>query len=276
MRRLARLAAVVLCLPLAHAARADAGAPVPAPLPWLRVVLDAEVGPAYIGRNDGRYGDGGTLFHAGEVGQQRNLLLSKRVSLELGLGRRSTVILLWAPFGATTRVTLPRAIRFRGHLLDAGTVVDVGYLFDGYRASYLYRLLDGTRLKLGVGASLQVRNAAVSFGTPDGSYFDVEPDIGLVFALKARLRYDTPQGLWAMVDADGISTFGLGNVTGALYDVALTLGLPLARGADLFVRLRLVGGGADVPRLPLYNWADFYAATAGVRVDLGRILDPGT
>ncbi len=279
MRRFVRLAAALLCLPLAHAARAEAPPPGPppdpAPLAGFRVVLDAEVGPAYIDLNDGRYGAGGTLFHASELGQQRNLALAKRVSLELGLGRRSTLILLWAPFGVTTEVALPRAIRFRGHLLTAGTVVDAGYLFDGYRASYLYRLVDGRRLKLGIGASFQVRNAAVSFGTVDGTYYDVEPDIGLVFALKARLRYDTPQGLWAMVDADGFSTFGLGNVTGAIYDVALTLGLPFTRGADLFFRLRLVGGGADVPRRDIYNWADFYTATAGVRLDLGRILGRG-
>jgi hypothetical protein len=147
------------------------------------------------------------------------------------------------------------------------------YLFDGYRAGYLYGLVsNGGPLKLQVGASLQVRNASVEFATLDGSLFDRETDIGLVFAVKARLRYDFPWGLWAMLDADGLSSFGLFSVKGGIYDVALTLGIPLTPSADLFFRLRFLGGGADVPSRPLYNWGNFGFALIGARLDVAQLL----
>lgn len=264
------LAVLVLVLPVHPVAAADA-APATAPPP-LRLVLDGEIGPAYVVLNDGRYGAGGTRFGAGELGQQRNLVLGGRMSLEIGIGRRHTVILLYAPFDLVTRVTLPKDLVFRGHTLRAGTVVDAGYLFDGYRASYLYRAVDTGPFELGVGASLQVRNAAVSFATADGSYADVEPDIGLVFALKVRARYRAASGLFVILEADGISSFGIASVSGALYDAALTFGGTVATGADVFVRVRLLGGGADVPRREIYNWGDFVFVTAGLRVDLGAVL----
>ena len=47
-------------------------------------------------------------------------------------------------------------------------MVDHRYLFDGYRASYLFRLVDGERLQWDVGASVQIRNALVGLGAVDG------------------------------------------------------------------------------------------------------------
>ena len=238
-----------------------------------RVAVRYETGPAAIFQNDGQYGTGGTRYEASDVGQTRNLLRVERTSVELGLGRHA-LILLYAPFEVTTRVTLDEELRFRGTTFAAGDVVDHRYLFDGYRASYLYRLLDGAGLSLELGGSLQVRNAEVAFATVDGTLHDSENDIGLVGALKARLRYTTAGGPWGELEADALSTFGLlGDTEGAIYDVALTAGLPLGDALDVFVSLRLLGGGAEVPDRAIYNWGNFGSATAGLRVSLDRLFD---
>ena len=68
-----------------------------------------------------------------------------------------------------TRATLPKDIDFRGTVFPTGTVVDSRYLFDGYRASYLYRLVNGERFTWDIGASVQIRNALVSLGAVDGT-----------------------------------------------------------------------------------------------------------
>jgi hypothetical protein len=133
--------------------------------------------PAAIFQNDGQYGTGGTRYEASDVGQTRNLLRVERTSVELGLGRHA-LILLYAPFEVTTRVTLDEELRFRGTTFAAGDVVDHRYLFDGYRASYLYRLLDGAGLSLELGGSLQVRNAEVAFATVRRHAARLENDIG--------------------------------------------------------------------------------------------------
>ena len=50
------------------------------------------------------------------------------------------------------------------------------------------------------------------------------------------------------------------------------VGHPVARGLDLFLGLRLVGGGARVDSQDIYNWANFVAATAGVRLSFDGVL----
>lgn len=253
---------------VAAAALAQTPLAVPAPpRAFDSLTADYEVGPVYLFQNEGRYGANGTLYTARDVGQQRNLIIGQRLSAEAQMGRH-TVIALWAPLDLTTRVTLGRDLVFTGTTFAEGTVVDSRYLFDGYRLSYLYRLVPGQRFSLQVGASVQVRNASVEFRTVDASpaVFSVERDIGLVAAIKARIRYDAGV-VYAMADADFLNTFGIG-LTGGLHDVALTLGVPLVGGADFFLRLRLIGGGANVPGRDIYNWGNFGGALAGLRLDL--------
>ena len=105
--------------------------------PPIRPTLVYEIGPAFIAQNDGRYGAMGSPYEADDVGQRDNLVNASRTSLELAIGRH-TVILLYAPFEVTTQVRLETPLQFRDELFTTGTVVNHRYLFDGYRASYLY------------------------------------------------------------------------------------------------------------------------------------------
>jgi hypothetical protein len=233
------------------------------------VTLGYETGPAYIAQNDGRYGDAGTAYDAGEVGQQKNLLVAERTTLELQAGRHHA-ILLFAPFGADTRVTLTRDLQFRDTLFPAGTVVDHRYRFDGVRASYLYRAVRG-RLSLDVGASLQIRNADVAFTSADGALHDAQDDIGLVGALKARLRLQATEARFGELEVDALSTFGLaGDTSGGIYDVALIAGQRLAEPLELVLVARLLGGGAEVPSKAIDTWANFASASVGLRLRLDR------
>ncbi len=235
------------------------------------LMADYEIGGLYLFQNEGRYGANGTRYTANDVGQQRNIIIGQRLSVEAKISRH-TVIALWAPLDVTTRVTLPRDITFQTTTFSQGSVVDHRYLFDGYRLSYLYGLVSVARFSLGVGASVQIRNASVEFKTVDVSpaVFNVERDIGVVGALKARMRYDAGL-LYAMADVDFFNTFGLG-LAGGIHDLALTLGVPLIDGADFFLRLRLVGGGANVASREIYNWGNFGGAFAGLRLDLPQLL----
>jgi hypothetical protein len=246
------------------------------PLPAL--ILEYETGPAAIFQNDGRYGPTGTEYTADDINQKANLYRTQRIALEARLGERHGLILLWAPFDITTRASLTKDLDFRGTVFPAGTAVDSRYLFEGYRASYLYRLVNHERFSWEIGASVQIRNALVDLSAVDGSRYVKESDIGVVGAFKTRLRYTLPSRVWAGLEADALSTFGLlGNTTGGIYDVALTLGLPLDSKGDVnaYARLRLLGGGADVKRRDIYNWGNFGFALVGVQADLVSLVERG-
>lgn len=252
--------------------------PALAESPLSGLVLEYETGPAYIFQNDGRYGPTGTDYEADDLNQKSTLYRAQRTALEARLGERHGLILLYAPFDITTRATLPKDIDFRGTVFPTGTVVDSRYLFEGYRASYLYRLINRERFTWDIGASVQIRNALVSLGAVDGTRYAKESDIGVVGALKTRLRYELPSGVWAGLEADALSTFGLlGNTTGGIYDVALTLGVPLSskRDVSVYARLRLLGGGADVQSRDIYNWGNFGFAVVGVQADLVSLVQRG-
>ncbi|ATB32644.1 hypothetical protein [Melittangium boletus] len=245
--------------------------PALADSPLQGLLAEYETGPAAIFQNDGRYGPTGTPYSAGDFHQDATLYRTWRASLEARLGERHGLILLYAPFEVSTRATLSRDIDFRGTVFPAGSVVDHRYLFDGYRASYLYRLVDGERFRWDIGASVQIRNALVGLSGVDGTRQAQESDIGVVGAVKTRLRYTLPSRVWAGLEADALSTFGLvGNTTGGIYDLALTLGLPLDAqgGVTAYARLRWLGGGADVTRRELSNWANFGFALVGIQTDL--------
>lgn len=238
-----------------------------------RPTLAFEIGPSYVLQNDGEYGMAGTRYDADDVAQQDNLVRTSRTSVELAIGRH-TIILLYAPFELRTQVMLERDLQFRDELFAAGTVVDHRYLFDGYRGSYLYRVLDREQLSLELGGSVQIRNAEVAFTTVDGSRRADEDDIGVVFAAKARLRWQPrPARPWAALEADGLSTFGLlRNTKGGIYDVQLALGQPIGRGVEIYLGARLLGGGADVASRDIYNWGNFLSFTAGARVAITDLI----
>jgi hypothetical protein len=240
---------------------------------WPDLIFVYETGPTYVAQNDGQYGEGGTRYDADDVGQQENLVRTWRNSVELGIGRHRA-ILLYAPLELRTQAALPRDVQFRGALFPAGTVVDHRYLFEGYRGSYLYRVLDRSQLALEVGGTVQIRNAEVAFTAVDGSQRADEDDIGVVGAAKVRLWWQhRPSWPWAGLEADGFSTFGLiSDTDGAIYDVQLTLGRPIRRGVDVFLGARLYGGGADIESKQIYNWANFLSFTVGVRIAPADLL----
>ena len=232
-----------------------------------------EAGPAAILQNDGEYGANGSRYGAADVGQTNNLIVSQRTSIELARGRHR-LVLLYAPFEVTTEVTLDTPLRFRDTNFAAGSVISHRYLFDGYRASYLYNVLNRGAFKLEIGGSVQIRNAEVAFRTIDGMQRDAENDIGVVAAAKARLWYQPDaHATWAALEFDGLSTFGLlSNVRGGIYDAQLMAGYPVARSLDVFLGARLLGGGADVKSKDIYNWANFLAFTVGARISLDELF----
>jgi hypothetical protein len=236
-----------------------------------RVILGYETGPAYVAQNDGRYGEAGTPYEAGDVGQQDTLIVSRRATVELRSGRHALVA-LYAPFELKTRVALPEDLQFRDEMFSAGTVVDHRYVFDGFRLSYLYGVLPRGPWQLEAGASLQIRSALVAFTSVDGMQHTEQANIGPVGALKVRATYQAGERSWGQLEADALSTFGLvGDTSGAIYDVALSAGRTVRRGVDAYVTLRLLGGGAEVPSQAIDNWGNYLSASAGLRVELGSL-----
>ena len=223
--------------------------------------------------------DGSEVDYIAEGGQD-NLFRVTRWSLDLRWADRNTVTFLFQPLDIRTAQITSRDLVINGSTFTAGTPIELRYGFDFYRVSYTRDVLADEDRELGLGASLQIRNAAIDFVSADGTLRSNTRDIGPVPVLKARGRFDSEQGTWWGFEVDGfyapVKYLNGANtdVVGAIADASLRGGITLSHGVEPFLNLRYIGGGAEGtsknpdPGTDGYtvNWLHFGVLTLGVVV----------
>ena len=186
------------------------------------------------------------LFRSG----QDSAFFFARVSAELEILKRHSIILLYQPLDLRTSATLTRAIRVDGLDFPALTPMRFRYGFDFYRVSYLYDLLKSPRHELSIGLSLQLRVANIEFASQDGTLQRTSQNLGPVPILKVRGRYTFPSSAFLGFELDAIGIqfpSELGSVTGLLFDASVRAGYAPTSFLEVFLNLRYLGGGARGP-----------------------------
>ncbi len=108
-------------------------------------------------------GQDGTEFDYIAEGGQDNLFRVGRLSLDMRLAERHTVTFLYQPLDLRTSQVVHRDVTFDAVTFTDGTPIEARYGFDFYRASYTRDVLADPDRELGLGLSLQIRNAAIEF-----------------------------------------------------------------------------------------------------------------
>jgi hypothetical protein len=267
-----------------------AGAFLSAPIPLSgqdsdRPLLKAhfELGYLAVLSHRVQFGKDGTYFSYVRSGGQDNLFAVSRMSLDLSLSARNTLVFLYQPLDLETKALLEGPLRVDGLDFPAGTPMRFVYKFPFYRVSYLHNFSKNPATEFALGLSFQIRNATIEFESLDGRLFRSNRNIGPVPILKLRWRHDTPSGWWWGAEADGfyapISYInGSENeVIGAILDASLRAGIKLKGGAEAFLNVRYLGGGAvgtdKTPEWPstdgyVRNWLHFLTVTVGFSLAL--------
>jgi hypothetical protein len=278
--------------PASEAAPAPAPAAEPvAPIPVIsvppalerpvRISATAELGSLAVLSHKIQYSRGGTYFDYVKEGGQDVLFPFARFSFDMTIKRHHQVTFLLQPLELQTTRQLDRDVQVDDVNFKAGTIIDHLYSFPFTRGSYLYDFFGDDDRELSIGASLQIRNARIEFGSKDGKELRSQRDIGPVPLLKARGKFRYRNGFFWGFEVDGTyaaikGVNGSNNeVTGALADVSLRAGLRLAGPAEAFVNLRYIGGGAEGqgdPEPPndgyTRNWLHFMTLSLGATIDL--------
>lgn len=227
------------------------------------------------------YSEDDTPFLYHRDGGQDVLFPFARFSVEVTAADRHTVIFLYQPLEVETRVTMPSDFSVNDEEFS-GSNLRLLYSFPFYRLSYLNDVFRGSRLRIGAGASLQIRNANIEFegkggdAGQDATGFYRSADIGPVPLLKARIRYDLGGGFWVGAEADGIYApvsyiNGSDNDTvGALLDASLQGGYAVSPQVALFLNWRYLGGGAtnSDEESYTYNWINLTSVSLGASLTL--------
>ena len=235
----------------------------PAAATWLNnpdnrheVRLAAEMGTFGVLAHTIQFGKdawGTKLDYVAEGGQ--NILFPfSRMSAELHLKPRHTIVLLYQPIDIRTEARLLNELIVDSTVFPVGTAMNFRYGFDFYRASYQYDFWPEPERELAVGLSLQIRDAAISFVSKDGELARAYNDIGPVPVIRLRGRLPIGGSSWVGTEIDGFyaqgkfvtgSTNVESSFRGAILDASLRYGLTLNESVDGFINVRYIGGGAS-------------------------------
>lgn len=228
-----------------------------------------------------QFGKSGTYFDYSEDGGQDTLAAFLRPSIEVGKGRHRLVF-LYQPLELNTKVTLTDDLLVDDLLFKAGTPVDLQYAFPFYRLSYMYDVAPSEAWEIGLGASLQIRNATITFSSADGTQRRSNRDVGPVPILKARVRYTGQEGWFMATEVDGFYApikyinGGSSDVVGAIVDWSVRGGYRISPNLEGYLNLRWIGGGAEGTSNDndgfgdgyTKNWLNFFSVSVGFNYEL--------
>lgn len=270
------MALVLLSVSIASARGAESGVDSTSTGPRFSATLES----GFVAVLDHRiqFSRSGTEIDYTKDGGQDVLFPLLRFSSAMAFGR-NTIVLLYQPLRLETTDLPSQDLLIDSMLFPKGTPMKFLYNFPYYRISYLRELTPaGGRFDVGVGLTMQIRNATITFESLDGTRYRTNSNIGLVPALKLHAVYRPCERVWYAAELDGIYApvsylNGDNNdVTGAILDASLRAGVVLSRGRDAFVNIRYLGGGAEgqsdnyTPPGDGYvnNWLHFLTVSLGV------------
>ncbi len=221
-----------------------------------RFRLELEGGAAWQLRNDFAVPGGtGTRLEIDEA--NRGPFLAARGTLWYDLGERSSLRLLAAPFRSSATVVSDAPVEFNGATFAAGRPIDVDYVFDSYRLSWVWRFRSKGPVSFRAGLTAKVRDAKIELAQPGLS--SAKTNTGFVPLLYGGVRWQMTDALALDLEADA-----LGASQGRAEDVALRLEAKVSPKVDLFVGARTLEGGADNDEVFSFAWLGY--AVGGVSV----------
>jgi len=226
----------------------------------IKITLEprAELGFAAVLFHEYQSGASGTRFNFLTQGGQDTLFPYTRYSLDAVIGDQNRLTFLYQPLTLSTKTVADRnnsnlgnPVIIDGVSFASGTPLDITYGFDFWRISYLYDFIKSDDTILGIGASLQVRNASIVFSSGDGTKRTVQQNIGPVPILKARAAHKFSPLLNVDFEVDGFyasSAFFNGSgreFKGWIWDAAFTAETSFLQDSTAFLAVRTIGGGAE-------------------------------
>jgi len=194
----------------------------------------------------------GTYFDYVADGGQDVLFPFQRISADITFNNRHTVTFLVQPIDVRTSILLGEDLVVDDETFSAGTAMNLRYGFDYYRLSYLYDFFEDPARELGIGLSMQFRDAVIDFASADGIQFIGNRNVGPVPILKFRFRTPLGEYFWIGSEIDGfyaaitvLNGSLESQVTGIILDASLRAGIAPSDFFEAFLNLRYLGGGAE-------------------------------
>jgi hypothetical protein len=149
-------------------------------------------------------------------------------------------------------------VDFAGASYGSGLPTEATYKFNSWRLSYRYRLKDGERWKLWIGATVKIRDAKIELRQGPTTSFD--DDLGFVPLLHFAADYRLAERWHLIADVDALA-----GGPGRAIDLALKLGYDIDPRWRVTLGYRTVEGGADVDEVYNFAWFSWAAVSVALR-----------
>jgi hypothetical protein len=230
----------------------------PAAMADQRWQLDFESGGVFSGYNDVAIpGDTGTRFSLSkDFAAKAGVYVRARLTLRIA--SRHSLSVLYAPLKLSASGTAKSSISFFGEIFPAGAAVSGTYMFNSYRLTYRYELVDSAVWKVGLGFTAKIRDAAI--GLDGGGRKAEKTNVGFVPLLNGRVEWVLSPKLNLVLDVDALAA-----PQGRAEDVFLGAIYRISPRLAFKAGYRFVEGGAD--NAEVYNFALIHYAAVGLLVD---------
>ncbi|HOW10605.1 MAG TPA: hypothetical protein PLX08_12475 [Bacteroidales bacterium] len=217
--------------------------------------VDLESGILATGYNDVRIpGDAGTFFSLkDDLRPDPKIFLRARLSYTIK--SRHTLSLLYAPLTVYSKGRIPGNILFEGEEFTANTELTGKYMFNSYRFTYRYTIIDMSKLEFGLGFTAKIRDASISLESSDKS--SVKTNVGFVPIVNFRLLWKADDKFGLLLDGDALAA-----PQGRAEDVLVAASYRISENLGIRAGYRLLEGGADNDEV--YNFALFHYASVGL------------
>ena len=217
--------------------------------------VDVETGLAISGYNDVQIPrDTGTKFSLSKDLKADSAFFF-RFRLGYQIGSKHTLSVFVAPLSVHASGSIDEPIRFNGEDFPANIPLAGVYRFNSYRLTYRYDFIRKEKLRIGVGFTAKIRDAAIS--VEGNNKKSEKTNVGFVPLINFRLEWFFAKNLSLLLDGDAAAAS-----QGRAEDVLLALQLNLNESVTLKAGYRILEGGANVEET--YNFALIHFITAGV------------
>ncbi len=220
--------------------------------------VDLETGLAVNGYNNVRIpGNTGTKFSL-----SRDLEIDQtvfwRARFSRIFGDKHSLSLLIAPLTFNAEGRLENVLKFAGGEFAANTFVSAKYRFDSYRMTYRYDFCRRDRLRLGIGFTGKIRDAAIS--VEGGGQRSEKANTGFVPLINFRAQWTISSRFGVLLDGDALAA-----PQGRAEDVLLALTTDTSKNLQFRIGYRILEGGADNDEVYTFALVNYLALGAAWR-----------
>ena len=220
-----------------------------------QLLLDVETGAAVFGYNDVRIpGNTGTTFSIADD-LSSNPVPFVRARLQYTIGKRHSILALYAPLTIKSSGALAQDTYFGDQLFTKGADVRCIWKFNSYRLTYQYNIVAREKFILGLGLTVKIRDAKIALSNSGTSA--EKTNLGIVPLLRFYMDWTMAGKLHLLLDGDALV-----GTQGRAEDILLAFQYAPVDKFRIKAGYRMLEGGADNDEV--YNFSMVHYGVIGV------------